>query len=243
MGDGNYEDSREMTQDEIERFLAYMDSGEEVVAGSEAHRLMTAASERAMRITSRMNAQFDSLSDTRAQLERLFGRPLPEGVGLFPPFTTDCGLNTHLGEGVFINAGCRFQDQGGVFIGDRALIGHNAVIATLNHNMDPARRANLLPAPVHIGCDVWLGSNVTVLPGVTIGDGAVVAAGAVVTKDVAPNTVVGGVPARLIRELRSADTMTAEQLDATLGQSYEQSLAGQGRALDEVFDDLEQGLS
>jgi acetyltransferase-like isoleucine patch superfamily enzyme len=204
---------------------------------------MTAASERAMRITSRMNARFDSLSDTRAQLERLFCRPLPEGVGLFPPFTTDCGLNTHLGEGVFINAGCRFQDQGGVFIGDRALIGHNAVIATLNHNMDPARRANLLPAPVRIGCDVWLGSNVTVLPGVTIGDGAVVAAGAVVTKDVAPNTVVGGVPARLIRELRSADTMTAEQLDATLGQSYEQSLAGQGRALDEVFDDLEQGLS
>lgn len=201
MSNGNYEDSHEMTQDEIERFLAYMDSGEEVVAGSEAHRLMTAASERAMRITSRMNAQFDSLSDTRAQLERLFCRPLPEGVGLFPPFTTDCGLNTHLGEGVFINAGCRFQDQGGIFVGDRALIGHNAVIATLNHNMDPARRANLQPAPVHIGHDVWLGSNVTVLPGVSIGDGAVVAAGAVVTKDVAPNTVVGGVPARLIREL------------------------------------------
>ena len=86
-------------------------------------------------------------------------------------------------------------------IGDRALIGHNAVIATLNHNMDPAQRANLLPAPVHIGNDVWMGANVTVLPGVTIGDGAVIAAGAVVTKDVAPNTVVGGVPAKLIKEL------------------------------------------
>jgi len=81
------------------------------------------------------------------------------------------------------------------------LIGHNAVIATLNHNMDPAQRANLLPAPVHIGNDVWMGANVTVLPGVTIGDGAVIAAGAVVTKDVAPNTVVGGVPAKLIKEL------------------------------------------
>ncbi len=196
-----YEDGSTMTQEDIDRFLAYMDSGQEVVAGSEIHRLMTAASERAMRITSRMNASFDSLSDTREQLEHLFGRPLPEGVGLFPPFTTDCGLNTHLGEGVFINAGCRFQDQGGITIGDRSLIGHNAVIATLNHNMDPELRANLIPAPVHIGADVWLGSNVTVLPGVTIGDGAVVAAGAVVTKDVAPRTVVGGVPAKLIRTL------------------------------------------
>jgi acetyltransferase-like isoleucine patch superfamily enzyme len=201
MAENYYEDSAELTQEQIDYFLERMDSGEVCIAGSDVHRLMTAASERAMRITSRMNAQFDSLSDTREQLERLLNRPLPEGVGLFPPFTTDCGLNIHLGEGVFINAGCRFQDQGGIYIGDRSLIGHNAVIATLNHDMDPAKRADLWPAPVRIGCDVWLGSNVTVLPGVTIGDGAVVAAGAVVTKDVAPNTVVGGVPAKLIKEL------------------------------------------
>ncbi|MBQ9001940.1 MAG: sugar O-acetyltransferase [Eggerthellaceae bacterium] len=178
-----------------------MNSGEEVEAGSDVHRLMTAASERAMRITSRLNSQFKSLSDTRAQLEELWMRPIPEGFGLFPPFTTDCGLNTHVGAGVFINAGARFQDQGGIYIGDRALLGHNCVIATLNHDMDPAKRANLVPAPVHIGADAWLGSNVTLLPGVTIGDGAVVAAGAVVTKDVPPRTVVGGVPAKVIKEL------------------------------------------
>lgn len=196
-----YEDGDDLTHGQIDYFLERMDSGEEVEADSDVHRLMTATSERAMRITSHMNATFVSLSDTRAQLERLFMRPLPEGVGLFPPFTTDCGLNTHLGADVFINAGCRFQDQGGIHIGDRALIGHNCVIATLNHNMDPARRANLLPAPVRIGADAWLGSNVTVLPGVAIGEGAVVAAGAVVTHDVAPRTVVGGVPAKLIRNL------------------------------------------
>ena len=201
MARGNYEDAREMTDDEIERFVAYMNSGREVEGGSEMHRLMTAASERAMRITSRMNASFESLSDVRRQLEELWRCELPEGVGLFPPFTTDCGLNTHVGAGTFINAGCRFQDQGGIYIGERALIGHNAVIATLNHNMDPARRANLLPAPVHIGDDAWLGANVTVLPGVTIGNGAVVAAGAVVSRDVEENTVVGGVPARLLRRL------------------------------------------
>ena len=196
-----YEGGDDLTHGQIAYFLERMDSGEEVEADSDVHRLMTAASERAMRITSHMNATFVSLSHTRAQLERLFMRPLPEGVDLFPPFTTDCGLNTHLGADVFINAGCRFQDQGGIHIGDRALIGHNCVIATLNHNMDPARRANLLPAPVHIGADAWLGSNVTVLPGVTIGEGAVVAAGAVVTHDVAPRTVVGSVPAKLIRNL------------------------------------------
>lgn len=196
-----YEDGDDLTHGQIDYFLERMDSGEEVEADSDVHRLMTAASERAMRITSHMNATFVSLSDTHAQLERLFMRPLPEGVDLFPPFTTDCGLNTHLGADVFINAGCRFQDQGGIHIGDRALIGHNCVIATLNHNMDPARRANLLPAPVRIGADAWLGSNVTVLPGVTIGEGAVVAAGAVMTYDVAPRTVVSGVPAKLIRNL------------------------------------------
>ena len=195
------EDGDDLAREDIAYFLERMDSGEEVEVGSDVHRLMVAASERAIRLTSRMNAAFVSLSDTRAQLERLFMRPLPEGVGLFPPFTTDCGLNTHLGAGVFINVGCRFQDQGGIYIGERALIGHNCVIATLNHNMEPARRANLLPAPVRVGADAWLGSNVTVLPGVTIGEGGVVAAGAVVTRDVAPRTVVGGVPAKLIRNL------------------------------------------
>ena len=201
MGVAYYDDGLELTQTQIDYFLGCMESGEEVEAGSEVHRLMTAASERAMRITSRMNARFDSLSSTRAQLEQLFMRPVPDSVGLFPPFTTDCGLNTHLGEGVFINAGCRFQDQGGIYIGDRALIGHNCVIATLNHDMDPAKRANLVPAPVRIGADAWLGANVTVCPGVTIGEGSVVAAGAVVTRDIPARTVVGGVPARVIREL------------------------------------------
>ncbi len=56
-------------------------------------------------------------------------------------------------------------------------------------------------APIHIGKDVWIGANVTITPGVSIGDGAIIAAGAVVTKDVAPRTVVGGVPAKFIKSL------------------------------------------
>ncbi len=106
-----------------------------------------------------------------------------------------------LGERIFINSGCKFQDQGGVVIGDDCLIGHNTVLATLNHDLAPSRRADMHPAPIVIGRNVWIGANVTVLPGVTIGDNAVVAAASVVKKDVPENSVVVGSPARVVRSL------------------------------------------
>ena len=199
-GENMYEDGNELTREQIEYFVERMNSGEEVQAGSDVHQLMTAASERAMRITSRMNAAFDSLSGVRKQLEELWMCELPEGVGLFPPFTTDCGLNTHVGEGVFINAGCRFQDQGGITIGDDVLVGPQTIIATLNHDPDPEKRGGMFAKPVKIGDKVWLGARVTICPGVTIGEGAIVGAGAVVTKDVPPRTVVAGVPAKVIKQ-------------------------------------------
>ena len=93
------------------------------------------------------------------------------------------------------------QDQGGVTIDDGALIGHNVLLATINHSPDPVHRHDLLPAAIHIGRNVWIGSYATVLPGITIGEGAIIAAGAVVTKDVPANAMVGGVPARLIKML------------------------------------------
>ena len=201
----HYEDTHDLTQDDITTFLEAMASSREIEAGSEVHRIMVAASERAMRITALMNSSFQNLSETRNAFEELLTEPLPDGVGLFPPFSTDCGLNTHLGQNVFINAGCRFQDQGGIFIGDRTLIGHNAVITTINHCLDVERRANMIPQPVHIGSDVWFGANVTVLPGVNIGDGAVIAAGAVVTKDIPSRTVAAGVPAKVIKRLLKSD--------------------------------------
>lgn len=134
-------------------------------------------------------------------MEELIGRKIGENFGLFPPFYTDCGKNITIGNNVFINSGCCFQDQGGIYIGNNVLIGHKAVLATLTHNMNPEKRGNLLPAPIIIEDDVWIGSNATVCLGVTIGSGAVIAAGAVVTKNVERNTLVGGVPAKLIRSL------------------------------------------
>ena len=86
-------------------------------------------------------------------------------------------------------------------IGDDVFLGHNVVIATLDHAFDPDRRGDLVPAPVTVGNKVWIGANATLLPGVSVGEGAIVAAGAVVTKDVPPGAIVGGVPARFIRNV------------------------------------------
>ena len=140
--------------------------------------------------------------EIRELFSKLIGMQVSDDFRLFPPFTTDFGKNIHLGKNVFINSGCRFQDPGGICIGDNVLIGHNVVLATLNHEENPQKRGNLIPAPIKIGNDVWIGSNVTVLPGVKIGDGAIIAAGAVVTRDVAKNTIVGGVPAKYIRDIK-----------------------------------------
>ena len=183
---------------ELSEFLDHLSSGKTVEAGSEPHQFMHRASQEALRITAEINTGYHTPEELRKLFSQLIGQPVDESFGLFPPFYTDCGKNIHIGKHVFINMGCKFQDQGGIFIGDGALIGHNVVLATLNHAMEPERRGDMLPAPIHIGKRVWIGANAAVLPGVTIGDGAVVAAGAVVTKDVPANTVVGGVPAKVI---------------------------------------------
>ena len=132
-------------------------------------------------------------------MAQLIGKPVDESFTLFPPFYSDYGKNISIGKNVFINSSCHFQDQGGIEIGDGCLIGHNVVLATVNHDLDPRQGRKNHYAPIKLGQHVWIGSNATITAGVTIGDWAVVAAGAVVTKDVAPYTVVGGVPAKMIK--------------------------------------------
>lgn len=176
-----------------------LDAGETIGGGSPHHEAMHAASQEAIRLTAELNGRYHSPEEVRGLMSAITRRRVPGSLTVFPPFTTDCGRNTRFGERVFLNSGCRFQDQGGIEIGDDVLIGHNAVITTLNHDLDQARRADVVPAPVRIGRGAWLGSNVTILPGVTVGEGAVIGAGSVVTKDVAPDTVVAGVPARHVR--------------------------------------------
>lgn len=155
----------------------------------------------AQKITAVINQGYHDPVELRQLMSQLIGEPVDESFNLFPPFYTDCGKNLHFGKNVFINAGCHFQDQGGIYIGDGTLIGHCAVFATINHELDPSNRGSMTVRPIHVGKNVWFGSRVTVTQGVTIGDGAVIAAGAVGTKDVPPNTVVGGVPAKVIKHI------------------------------------------
>ena len=186
-------------------FLSYMNSRKEEIAGSEVHLKMTELSNEAMKITVELNNSYHTPEEIKALMEKLTGREFPEGAYMFPPFYTDCGKNLKIGKNVFINSCCQFQDQGGITIGDGTLVGPKTVIATLNHHMDPSKRAKLFPKPVVIGKNVWIGANVTILPGVTIGDGAIIAAGAVVHKNVEANTVVGGVPAKLIKQIETEE--------------------------------------
>ena len=172
-----------------------------IVANSEMHLHMHEAAMRAREITLAMNRSHKTPEELRKLFSELIGQTVDESFGLFPPFHADYGQNIRIGKNVFINSGCCFQDQGGIDIGDNVLIGQQVVIATLNHDLIPMRRANMFPAPVKIGNDVWIGAHATILAGVTIGNGSVVAAGAVVTKDVPEMAVVAGVPAKIIKKI------------------------------------------
>ena len=186
---------------DINDLLAHLNRGEAVEGGSELHRVMIDASQEALKLTAELNGGYRTPQEIRELFSLLIGKPVDTTFAMFPPFYTDCGKNIWLGKNVFINTGCHFQDQGGIVIGDGVLIGHNVVLATINHDIDPRKRSNMYPEPIVIGKNVWIGANATVLPGVTIGDGAVIAAGAVVTKDVPANVIVGGVPAKIIKKI------------------------------------------
>ena len=126
-----------------------------------------------------------------------------DGPYIYAPTHLMTGRNLHLGKGVFINFNVTILDVAPVTIGDHSMIAPGAVLTTVTHNVSVQERREhkTIAAPITLGKDVWIGANATVLPGVSIGDGSVVAAGAVVTKDVHPYCIVGGVPAKLIREL------------------------------------------
>jgi acetyltransferase-like isoleucine patch superfamily enzyme len=183
----------------LQDFLDHVNIGVPIEAGSQQQRFMHDAAQEALRITAEINTGYRSPEEVRVLLGKLTGKPIDDSVVVFPPIHSEFGKNLTLGKNVFINIGCRFQDTGGISIGDGTLIGHGSTLTTLNHDVDPDRRAAMVPAPIVIGRKVWLGAAVTVLPGVTIGDGAIIGAGAVVTKNVPANAIVAGVPAKLIR--------------------------------------------
>ncbi len=187
---------------ELKELLDIFNSGETLTMDEKALEACNYYSQEAQKITTELNTKYHEFDERRELFSKLINQELDEGFRVFTPFYTDFGKNIHLGKNVFINADCKFQDQGGITIGDNALIGHNVVLATLNHEEDPNKRGNLIAAPINIGKNVWIGSNATILPGITVGDGAIIAAGAVVTKNVEAESIVAGVPAKFIRKVK-----------------------------------------
>lgn len=182
-------------------FNAQLQRDNHIAAGSPAHEFMHKAADEARKTTALINGAYHTDEELRALMSRLVGYRVDDGFRLFPPIFTDFGKNIKIGKDVFVNSGCCFQDQGGVTLGDGCLVGHNVVFATLDHDKCPSKRGDMTAAPIVVGKDVWIGAHATILKGVTIGDGAIVAAGAVVTRDVPPNTIAAGVPARVVKTI------------------------------------------
>jgi acetyltransferase-like isoleucine patch superfamily enzyme len=136
---------------ELQDFLAHVNGGALIEGGSEAHRFMHGAAQEALRTIAELNTGYRTPGEVRSLLEQLTGKPVDESVAVSPPFYSEFGKNLTLGKFVFINMGCRFQDTGGITIGDGSLIGHGSTLTTLDHGIDPDRRADMLPAPVVLG--------------------------------------------------------------------------------------------
>ncbi|MCA9899755.1 MAG: acyltransferase [Anaerolineales bacterium] len=137
-----------------------------------------------------------------------------------PRFTGPKGLHRHLqiGRECWFNQGCLIDLGSPITIGDNVALGHEVLLMTGTHHLTgPTRRAGPYTSkPIVIEDGAWLGSRATILPGVTVGAGAVVAAGAVVSKDVPPHTLVGGVPARPIRQLDTPESQNGRFAQPTL---------------------------
>jgi acetyltransferase-like isoleucine patch superfamily enzyme len=155
---------------------------------------------RTMKLSAEMNASAD-INQIRELLSEITGIALDASTTVLPPFHINLGIFTRIGKNVFINHGCSFLDIGGITIEDEVLIGPKVSVITESHPLNPSERKALVVKPVVIKRNAWIGAGATILPGVTIGENAVVAAGAVVSKDVPANTVVAGIPAKVVKTI------------------------------------------
>ena len=162
--------------------------------------------DRAARLSERFNrSSADDPEGRLAALRELLGS-VGEGTWVRPPFHCDYGYQTHLGPRCFVNFNTVFLDVARISIGADVQIGPNVQLLTATHPVEPAARRDKWEAaePITIGDNVWLGGGAIVLAGVTIGENTVVGAGAVVTRDLPPNVVALGNPARPVRDLQHA---------------------------------------
>ena len=155
---------------------------------------------RTIKLSAKLNASTD-IDQVRERLSEITGTKIDASTTIFAPFHTNFGRFIQIGKKVFINHACTCLDMGGITIEDDVLIGPKVNLVTENHPIDPANRKALICKPIVIKRNAWIGAAATIMPGVTIGENSIVAAGAVVSKDVPANTIVAGVPAKVLKKL------------------------------------------
>ena len=185
--------------------MANDDRSRLIPRGTPESASMLASVKRAMAITAKLNRlTFNDADEVRALFSELIGKKVDDSFMLIPPFYTAGGVDISMGRNVFVNQNCTFYDLGGLEISDDVMIGPNVSIITSGHPIEASqRRAFVMARPIVIERNVWVAAGATIIGGVTVGENSVVAAGSVVTKDVPPNTMVGGNPARVIRSIAS----------------------------------------
>jgi len=122
-----------------------------------------------------------------------------EGSFITPPMYIDCASQVHIGKNVYINHNLTMMSLGSIIIDDGVMIGPGTSLLTVNH--EPKNIRVVMAKPIHIKKNAWIGGDVRILPGVTIGENAIVGTGSIVTKDVPDNTIVVGVPAKIIKTI------------------------------------------
>ena len=183
--------------------MASDDRSKVIPRGTQESAAMLASIKRAMALTANINRlTFNEADEVRALFSELIGKAVVDSFLLIPPFFTTGGVDISVGRNVFVNQNCTFYDLGGLDIADDVMIGPNVSIITSGHPLEPSqRRTCVIAKPIVIERNVWIAAGATIIGGVTVGENTIVAAGSVVTKDVPPNTLVGGNPARVIRSL------------------------------------------
>lgn len=189
-----------MTQDIFER----MKAGAPIRLDDPEYPKVQEVVSRTIRLSAALNTSTNT-DQIRERLSEIIGSQLDESTIIFPPFYTNFGRFIQIGKNVFINHACSFLDMGGITIEDHVLVGPKVNLITENHPLIPSDRRALIAKPILVKRNAWIGAAATILPGVSIGENAVVAAGAVVTTDVPANTIVAGVPARIIKSIDSKE--------------------------------------
>jgi len=180
--------------------FARLRNGETIAFDDPGYSKLLEASFATRRLLLQLNQSADA-DEIRNLLPQITGREIDETSALFPPIHINYGKHTSIGKNVFINFDCVLLDLGGITIEDGVFIGPKVSLLTEGHPLSPEQRHSLTVAPICIKRKAWIGANATILQGVTVGENAVVAAGAVVTKNIPDNTVVGGIPAKIIKTL------------------------------------------